>query len=210
MIKFYRTADIVQGMPNEMKKSCLYQIINGVKYLHDNWILHRDLVSDVFYLQFYIEKHPLFNFKIKQQISFKQQKPENIMVLGDGPERGCIKIADMGMARTFNSPIKPLAEVDVVVVTSWYRAPELLLGSRHYTKAIDIFSIGCIFAELLTNLPIFASTPETLSHPIRSPYQKNQLDKLFSVMGYPTNSSWPELKHIPEYAKMQSELMRTK
>lgn len=65
MIKFYRTADIVQGMPNEMKKSCLYQIINGVKYLHDNWILHRDLVSDVFYLQFYIEKHPLFNFKIK-------------------------------------------------------------------------------------------------------------------------------------------------
>lgn len=59
------------------------------------------------------------------------------MVMGAGPERGCIKIGDMGMARTFNSPMKPLGEVDVVVVTSWYRAPELLLGSRHYTKAID-------------------------------------------------------------------------
>lgn len=206
MIKFYRTADIVQGMPNVMKKSCLYQIINGVKYLHDNWILHRDLVGDVFLFTILYRKilcWSLFSF-------LKHQKPENIMVLGDGPERGCIKIGDMGMARTFNSPIKPLAEVDVVVVTSWYRAPELLLGSRHYTKAIDIFSIGCIFAELLTNLPIFASTPETLSQPVRSPYQKNQLDKMFSVMGYPTNSSWPELKHIPEYAKMQSELMRTK
>lgn len=132
------------------------------------------------------------------------------MVMGDGPERGCIKIADMGMARTFNAPMKPLGEVDVVVVTSWYRAPELLLGSRHYTKAIDMFSIGCIFGELLTNVPIFATSPETLSQPVRSPYQRSQLDKMFSVLGYPTNVIWPDLKHIPEYAKMQKELMRTK
>lgn len=130
--------------------------------------------------------------------------------MGDGPERGCIKVADMGMARTFNAPMKPLGDIDVVVVTSWYRAPELLLGSRHYTKGIDIFSIGCIFAELLTNVPIFAATPETLTQPIRTPYQRNQLDKMFSVMGYPTNASWPELKHIPEYTKMQTELMRSK
>lgn len=131
--------------------------------------------------------------------------------MGDGPERGCIKIADMGMARTFHEPMKPLSDIDVVVVTSWYRAPELLLGTRHYTKAIDIFSIGCIFAELLTNVPIFASNPEsTVPQPVRSPYQRNQLDKMFSVLGYPTISNWSNLKHIPEYAKMQKELMRSK
>lgn len=47
--------------------------------------------------------------------------------------------ADMGFARLFNSPLKPLADLDPVVVTFWYRAPELLLGARHYTKAIGKF-----------------------------------------------------------------------
>lgn len=72
--------------------------------------------------------------------------------MGDGPERGRVKIgmfigdwifftavhfiADMGFARLFNAPLKPLAELDPVVVTFWYRAPELLLGAKHYTKAI--------------------------------------------------------------------------
>ncbi len=44
--------------------------------------------------------------------------------------------ADMGFARLFNAPLKPLADLDPVVVTFWYRAPELLLGAKHYTKAI--------------------------------------------------------------------------
>ena len=48
--------------------------------------------------------------------------------LFSGPERGRVKIADMGFARLFNSPLKPLADLDPVVVTFWYRAPELLLG----------------------------------------------------------------------------------
>ena len=64
------------------------------------------------------------------------QKPANILVMGEGQERGRVKIADMGFARLFNAPLKPLADLDPVVVTFWYRAPELLLGARHYTKAI--------------------------------------------------------------------------
>ncbi len=65
--------------------------------------------------------------------------------MGEGQERGRVKIADMGFARLFNSPLKPLADLDPVVVTFWYRAPELLLGARHYTKAIgktELFTIG--------------------------------------------------------------------
>src|SRR2546426_106464 len=81
----------------------------------------------------------------------RELKPANILVMGEGPERGRVKIADMGFARLFNAPLKPLADLDPVVVTFWYRAPELLLGARHYTKAIDIWAIGCIFAELLTS-----------------------------------------------------------
>lgn len=67
---------------------------------------------------------------------FLFQKPANILVMGEGNERGRVKIADMGFARLFNAPLKPLADLDPVVVTFWYRAPELLLGARHYTKAI--------------------------------------------------------------------------
>ena len=54
-------------------------------------------------------------------------------------------VADMGFARLFNSPLKPLADLDPVVVTFWYRAPELLLGARHYTKAIGFFKV--VFLE---------------------------------------------------------------
>lgn len=130
--------------------------------------------------------------------------------MGDGPERGCIKITDLGMARTFHSPLKPLADVDAVVVTCWYRAPELFLGARHYNKAIDLFSIGCIFAELLTNTPIFHCALEQTSQQNRTPYHYNQLDKMFSILGYPTVKEWKDLKEMPMYSLFQNEFNRTR
>lgn len=72
--------------------------------------------------------------------------------MGEGNERGRVKIADMGFARLFNAPLKPLADLDPVVVTFWYRAPELLLGARHYTKAIGLFI--SIFYYILFNTNI--------------------------------------------------------
>ena len=85
--------------------------------------------------------------------------------MGEGPERGRVKIADMGFARLFNSPLKPLADLDPVVVTFWYRAPELLLGARHYTKAIGkslFFShrrkikvVACFFIQIYGPLAAF-------------------------------------------------------
>ncbi|KAK4474777.1 hypothetical protein MN116_000737 [Schistosoma mekongi] len=173
IIKFHRTTkankSTVQVYGN-MVKSLMYQILDGIHYLHDNWILHRDL------------------------------KPANILVMGEGPDRGLVKIADLGFARLFYQPLKPLADLDPVVVTFWYRAPELLLGARHYTKAIDIWAIGCIFAELLTYEPIFHCRQEDIK--TSTPYHKEQLERIFRVMGYPPDDAWVDMKKMPDYHQL--------
>ncbi|XP_035664249.1 cyclin-dependent kinase 8-like isoform X2 [Branchiostoma floridae] len=164
-------------IPRQMVKSLLYQILDGIHYLHANWILHRDL------------------------------KPANILVMGEGPERGRVKIADMGFARLFNSPLKPLADLDPVVVTFWYRAPELLLAARHYTKAIDIWAIGCIFAELLTSEPIFHCRQEDIK--TSNPYHHDQLDRIFNVMGFPQEKDWEDIRKMPEHATLMKDFRRS-
>jgi len=179
IIKYHRSAKQSKKpvqCARGMIKSLLYQILAGIHYLHSNWILHRDL------------------------------KPANILVMGDGPERGRVKIADMGFARLFNSPLKPMADIDPVVVTFWYRAPELLLGARHYTKAIDIWAIGCIFAELLTYEPIFHCKQEDIK--TSTPYHRDQLDRIFSVMSFPAEKDWEDMKKMPEYGRLTKEFKR--
>lgn len=176
IIKYHRTGKTSNRrntIPEVMVKSILYQILSGISYLHANWVLHRDL------------------------------KPANILVMGEGKHHGRVKIADMGFARLFYSPLKPLSDLDPVVVTSWYRAPELLLGAKHYTKAIDIWAIGCIFAELLTYEPIFYCRQEEME--TRSPYHREQLETIFLVMGYPHESEWEDIKKMPEYHKISNE-----
>ncbi|XP_007892160.1 cyclin-dependent kinase 19 isoform X2 [Callorhinchus milii] len=180
IIKFHRASKANKKpvqLPRGMVKSLLYQILDGIHYLHANWVLHRDL------------------------------KPANILVMGEGTERGRVKIADMGFARLFNSPLKPLADLDPVVVTFWYRAPELLLGARHYTKAIDIWAIGCIFAELLTSEPIFHCRQEDIK--TSNPFHHDQLDRIFSVMGFPADKDWEDIRKMPEYPTLQKDFRRT-
>ncbi|XP_060717931.1 cyclin-dependent kinase 8 isoform X2 [Tachysurus vachellii] len=112
----------------------------------------------------------------------------------------------MGFARLFNSPLKPLADLDPVVVTFWYRAPELLLGARHYTKAIDIWAIGCIFAELLTSEPIFHCRQEDIK--TSNPYHHDQLDRIFNVMGFPADKDWEDIKKMPEHSTLMKDFRR--
>ncbi|VDP83956.1 unnamed protein product [Echinostoma caproni] len=138
----------------------------------------------------------------------KTTKPANILVMGEGPERGRVKIADLGFARLFYQPLKPLADLDPVVVTFWYRAPELLLGARHYTKAIDIWAIGCIFAELLTYEPIFHCRQEDIK--TSTPYHKEQLERIFRVMGYPPDDAWIDMKRMPEYPQLMRDSINKK
>ncbi|OAV84934.1 hypothetical protein PTTG_30936, partial [Puccinia triticina 1-1 BBBD Race 1] len=84
---------------------------------------------------------------------------------------------------------------DKVVVTIWYRAPELLLGARHYSPAIDVWSVGCILGELLCLRPIFKGDeakpePHHASKKAAAsgvPFQKDQLAKIFDVLGTPSS-----------------------
>lgn len=165
---------IVQSKQKQLseytKKSFMFQILKGVKYMHDNWILHRDM------------------------------KPQNILVVGHGRRRGQIKIADFGLARIYQSPVKALSDVERVVVTLWYRAPELLLGAKHYTKAVDVWATGCIFAELLNSRELFCGKEVEGSH---APFQRDQCDKIFKVLGVPTPQTWQGVDRLPEYKNVQ-------
>ncbi|CAD6502271.1 BgTH12-02509 [Blumeria graminis f. sp. triticale] len=125
-------------------------------------------------------------------------KPANIMVTIGGE----VKIGDLGLARLFNKPLHSLFSGDKVVVTIWYRAPELLLGSRHYTPAVDMWAIGCIFAELLSLRPIFKGEEAKIDSKKTVPFQRNQMQKIVEIMGMPTKEKWPLLIKMPEYSNL--------
>ena len=125
-------------------------------------------------------------------------KPANIMVTSSGE----VKIGDLGLARLFNKPLHSLFSGDKVVVTIWYRAPELLLGTRHYTPAIDMWAVGCIFAELLSLRPIFKGEEAKMDSKKTVPFQRNQMQKIVEIMGLPTKDKWPHLVNMPEYSQL--------
>ncbi|KAK3116035.1 cyclin-dependent protein kinase [Teratosphaeriaceae sp. CCFEE 6253] len=130
-------------------------------------------------------------------------KPANIMLTS----AGAIKIGDLGLARLFHKPLHMLFSGDKVVVTIWYRAPELLLGARHYTPAIDLWAVGCIFAELLSLRPIFKGEEAKQDSKKAVPFQRNQMGKIGEVLGLPRKQDWPLLASMPEYGGLQTVSM---
>ncbi|PPS04071.1 hypothetical protein GOBAR_AA16588 [Gossypium barbadense] len=147
-------------------KCLMLQLLEGVKYLHDNWVLHRDL------------------------------KTSNLLLNNQGE----LKICDFGMARQYGSPLKPYT---TKVVTQWYRAPELLLGRKKYSTAVDMWSVGCVMAELLAKEPLFKGTAEI-----------DQLRKIFDTLGVPSEKIWPGFSELPgskaNYSKQPYNLLRKK
>lgn len=142
-----------QPLDPRIIKSFLYQILQGVSYLHSKRILHRDL------------------------------KPQNILIANSGN----VKLADFGLARTYQIPLRPYTHE---VVTLWYRAPEILLGTLEYSSALDIWSVGAIFLELLTKAPFFWGDSEI-----------DQLFKIFRVLGTPNEKVWPGVSKLKDFKK---------
>jgi serine/threonine protein kinase len=94
-----------------------------------------------------------------------------------------VKIADFGLAREYSQLHVPYTQE---VVTLWYRAPEILLGTLKYSSAVDIWSVGCIFYELFTGRVLFAGDSEI-----------DTLFRMFRVLGTPTDKEWPTISKLP-------------
>uniref|UniRef100_A0A146P5N6 cyclin-dependent kinase n=1 Tax=Fundulus heteroclitus TaxID=8078 RepID=A0A146P5N6_FUNHE len=140
-------------LPGEIK-TLMLQLLRGVRHLHDNWILHRDL------------------------------KTSNLLL----SHKGILKIGDFGLAREYGSPLK---QYTPIVVTLWYRSPELLLGAKEYSTAVDMWSVGCIFGELLTQKPLFPGKSEI-----------DQINKIYKDLGSPSEKIWPGYSELPAVKKM--------
>ncbi len=74
------------------------------------------------------------------------------------------------------------------VVTLWYRAPDVLMGSKKYSTSVDMWSVGCIFAEMVNGRPLFPGNSDA-----------DQLLKIFEVLGTPSPNLWPGMKELSEY-----------
>lgn len=169
----HHTQPTRHAIPASMIRSILFQLLNGLLYLHRNWVVHRDL------------------------------KPANIMVTSGG----AVRIGDLGLARLFHKPLSSLYSGDKVVVTIWYRSPDLLLGARHYTPAIDMWAVGCIFAELLSLRPIFKGEETKMDSKKTVPFQRNQMGKIVEILGMPRRENWKQLSEMPEFGQLQSLIL---
>jgi len=117
----------------------------------------------------------------ENRVLHRDLKPQNLLINREGE----LKLADFGLARSFGIPVRSYTHE---VVTLWYRSPEVLLGSRHYSTPIDLWSVGCIFAEIASGRPFFPGRND-----------KDQLLRIFKVLGTPTLDDWPGMAELPQY-----------
>jgi len=116
-----------------------------------------------------------------RRVLHRDLKPQNLLINKDGD----LKLADFGLARAFGIPVRSYTHE---VVTLWYRAPDVLMGSRKYSTPVDLWSVGCIFGEMAAGQPMF---PGTSDH--------DQLMRIFKVLGTPNEQTWQSMVDLPEY-----------
>lgn len=115
------------------------------------------------------------------RVLHRDLKPQNLLIDKDGN----LKIGDFGLARAFGVPLRTYTHE---VVTLWYRSPEILLGGRQYSTGVDMWSVGCIFAEMATRKPLFPGDSEI-----------DEIFKIFRLLGTPTEQEWPGVTSFPDF-----------
>ncbi|KAL8910366.1 MAG: hypothetical protein Q9171_004320 [Xanthocarpia ochracea] len=115
------------------------------------------------------------------RVLHRDLKPQNLLIDRDGN----LKLADFGLARAFGVPLRTYTHE---VVTLWYRAPEILLGGRQYSTGVDMWSVGCIFAEMCTRKPLFPGDSEI-----------DEIFKIFRLLGTPNDHDWPGVTSFPDF-----------
>ncbi|THU55092.1 hypothetical protein C4D60_Mb11t02910 [Musa balbisiana] len=116
------------------------------------------------------------------RVLHRDLKPQNLLI---DRRTNALKLADFGLARAFGIPVRTFTHE---VVTLWYRAPEILLGSRNYSTPVDVWSVGCIFAEMANQRPLFPGDSEI-----------DELFKIFRILGTPNEEIWPGVTSLPDF-----------
>jgi len=116
------------------------------------------------------------------RILHRDLKPQNLLI---DRHNNQLKLADFGLARAFGIPVRTYTHE---VVTLWYRAPEILLGARHYSTPVDVWSIGCILAEMINQRPLFPGDSEI-----------DEIFRIFKTLGTPSEETWPGVTELPNY-----------
>ncbi|XP_037424113.1 putative cyclin-dependent kinase F-2 [Triticum dicoccoides] len=122
-------------------------------------------------------------------------KPANILV-GDGDNGELVKLCDLGLAISLSDK-PPYSQAG----TAPYMAPEMILGKRDYDALVDTWSIGCVFAELLTGKTLFACDGEDEDDDDKIKVDVYQLWSIFRVLGVPDESTWPGFTSLPHTAE---------
>uniref|UniRef100_A0A6B2LCI7 cyclin-dependent kinase n=1 Tax=Arcella intermedia TaxID=1963864 RepID=A0A6B2LCI7_9EUKA len=117
-----------------------------------------------------------------KRVLHRDLKPQNLLI---SKADGVLKLADFGLARAFSVPVRNYSHE---VVTLWYRAPEVLMGYQNYSTPIDMWSIGCVFAEMKNGKPLFSGRSV-----------EDQLARIFKSLGTPTPAIYPKIVELPEW-----------
>ncbi|KAL2897141.1 Cyclin-dependent kinase D-1, partial [Bienertia sinuspersici] len=121
----------------------------------------------------------------KKWVLHRDMKPNNLLLAADGQ----LKLGDFGLARIFGSPHRRFTHQ---VFARWYRAPELLFGTKQYGPAVDIWGAACVFAELLLRRPFLQGSSDI-----------DQLGKIFAAFGTPKPAQWSDMVYLPDYVEYQ-------
>jgi cyclin-dependent kinase 7 len=117
----------------------------------------------------------------KNFVLHRDIKPNNLLIAADGE----VKLADFGLARSFADPYRQMTHQ---VITRWYRPPELFFGAKFYGGEVDVWSMGCVFAELIIRGPFMAGESDV-----------DHLNKICQAIGTPTEENWPGVSKLPDY-----------